>query len=235
MEILDIEAVRAQEAAALAPSTASATPKKSKPKPTPSGNVYKLRFHGEYYVEGGIKGTKARYEFDDILMTDHEREMGFLHTFVRYILTDPEFITYVARKKYPNWKRRCTAFEDGVLIRQPDGSFVPVREFGLMNRQQLTAFISHEGLDIDVDLYPTAPELRQAIQDYRDNSAAFLQYQAKRKLHQGAKLLAQKNIRGLNSWAAPMTPDATPPALAEDCVPEDFAKQDRIKKFLDDV
>lgn len=196
--------------------------------------IYKLRFWGEYYTHN--KGEKKYYEFNDIYMTDKERKMGFLHVFVRQVLTDPNFINHKARVKYPDWKRHHTHHEDGVLIVNPDGTTTPVQEFGLMNRQQLTTFIKTKKLDIECDLYPSAAELKQAITEYRDNQQAFKAYQEKRKETMGDKLAAAKNLRTLNSWASKAQTDVEPenPQYSDPqfCIPKDLQEQDEINDFL---
>jgi hypothetical protein len=176
----------------------------SKTASAPAGNsnardydIYEVRFHGMYHTQE--KGVHKPYEFI-INMDEKAKKQGFLHTFVRQVLTDPGFQREL-RKKYPDWKRHRTHHEDGAVIIKPDGTRVPVQELGLMNYKQLAAYIRSKDIGIQTDLFPTAPELKQAIVDYRDNREAFLKNQQMKADKIGMKLEVAASLRDLNDWS----------------------------------
>lgn len=206
-------------------------------------NIYEVTFRGEYWTTK--KGETSTYEFT-VKMDGEAKKLGFLHIFARHILTDRDFIEYVAKAKYPDWKRHRTHIEDGgVVIDLKTGERKAVNDLALMNYRQLCAYIEAKGIGIETDLFPLVNELRQALKDYRDNREAFLTHQAKRQELMGRKLSVKKTIKDLNIWKAGVvefkTPDTlvkaeeTPAELSGIVYPEDLEKEDAINMAMEDL
>lgn len=90
-----------------------------------------------------------------------------------------------------------------------------MQNIDLMTREDLLAFAANwmdgDGMKLEIDLFPTDKDLRQAIKQYQEDEKSFLKWQADQMAKFGEKIKQKKAALALNAKepAAPPKPLAT--------------------------
>lgn len=169
--------------------------------------LYEVTCFGEYY---GLKnGQKFRGAYEITRKLGEEsRKAGFLSVFRNHILdANNQKNLAKLREEYPYWLRYRT--HDIKTAVEISDKMKPLTDLGLLNRSQLVKFIDQKGYEIDAELYESAPDLRQALKDYKDNREAFLKAQAKRRTMYGTSIAIAREVAQLNDLGYENAPTGT--------------------------
>lgn len=168
-------------------------------------NIYEVTVEGQYYALAGSKKDTKHYSIK-FRADDTIKKSGFLSAFRNALIAKSGVKTAILNmmlQKYPDYKRfRTHHIEEVVNLTYKNK---PVKELALMNYNQIVRFIDWKQYPVDIDLYPTITDLRQAVKDYRGNPEVFIKQQEKRRATKGPEIAVQSAIERLNN------PEYTPP------------------------
>lgn len=174
-------------------------------------DIYQVTVEGQYYsLAEGRKAIKPyRFTFK---APASAKKLGLLSVFRNHMRPKDGQETELLRQmqeQYPDYKqfRTHVVTETINLTTQK-----PIQELALWNRQQIIAYIDKAGIPIESELYPSIPDLRQALKDFNDNPDVFIKNQEKRRATRGPELQVMRAIADLNRKAPePYTPPLADP------------------------
>lgn len=151
-------------------------------------DIYEITCEGQYY---NGKKDYGSYKVS-VRLPESARGLGWLSTIKNMVLKD---VVHMSRL-YPDWKR----YRTHVITRATNltNERAPIRDLSVMNRGQIIKYIDYKGLEIEPELYPELPELRQAVRSYAEDPTAFLKFQEKLKERVGPQMSIRKALLSLN-------------------------------------
>jgi len=154
--------------------------------------VYEILVEGLYFANDGEKNVQKTYSVKANIGQKHV-EAGALSVFKNLIAPD------LMPQQYPDYQGLYThELKYCRDVNNPDE--IP-NDPRLMNLPQLVAYIQHNELPIQVNLYADVQDLQQALLDYNDDAEQFLKAQDKRKELRGKDLELKAELAELNQGA----------------------------------
>lgn len=144
--------------------------------------IYRIKFVGTYFsTDPSVVGGTRGFGPIEVKMNERMVKEGVLSVFKNEIAPRKLAAMFSDYSYIATYKQ--------VEVHALDGS--AIKNINLMNRAELEALIGNEELLIDVTLYKSADELRQALFDYIDDESGFLYNQDIRrtKINPTAKLV----------------------------------------------
>lgn len=151
--------------------------------------VYLITFSGSYYTTDGSGQNTKQFNPITVKMTQYMVNEGPLSVFKNEIA--PELFP----RMYPDFSMLHKYRVDHT--EREDGG--PVLDINLMNRGEITALISREGLPITVSLYKTVDALREAIFRYLQDDAGFRQEETHKRSTLNKTAAIAGNLQALNA------------------------------------
>lgn len=178
----------------------------SKAKRNTDNRVYAVTIRGRYYSVAGPHVTEEQ-EYEETFNIDDETILmnGVRSTFVKYFATT-EYMT----AKYPKFVGFATFHIKDCEAH--DGE--PIDNIELMNRDMLDEYIEEEELDINVNLYEEAEELRNAIRLLEADPSGYAVQEAKLSTIRRDSISIKNKIKELNKPATATTSKAKTAAPA---------------------
>lgn len=166
-----------------------------------TNRIYSVTIKGRYYAVAGPHVTEE-LEYEETFNIDDETIAlnGVRSTFVKYFAT-AEYMT----AKYPKFVGFATFHIKNSEAQ--DGE--PITNIELMNREMLDEFIEEEELDIDINLYEEAEELRNAIRLCESDPTGYKVQESKLTNVRRDSVAIRNKIKELNQGKPKITTKGT--------------------------
>jgi hypothetical protein len=157
---------------------------------TKAKKVYEVTIEGEYHAHTKDGNVLKPYSVSIKLGEEH-KQAGFLSVFKNLVAGK------VMKQKYPDYADGLYTHRLVKVVDLSDPESIP-KDPSLMNLAQLTAFIQHNELPVQIGLYKDEDELRQAVIECLEDEEVFTQNQEKRKEVRGRDLELTNSLNELN-------------------------------------